>query len=67
MYWVKLSRSNDLCELLHVDGLYVDNVYTALDCIIATTELGLTKALVTNIHIPQIDSQVVCGDVCFTI
>lgn len=33
MYWVKLGRSNDLCELLHVDGLYVDNVYRALDCI----------------------------------
>lgn len=67
MYWVKLGRSNDLCELLHVDGLYVDNVYRALDYIFRHDELELTKALVTNIHVPQIDSQVVCGDVCFTI
>lgn len=31
MYRVKLGRSNDLREFLHVDGLYVDNVYRDLD------------------------------------
>lgn len=31
MYRVKLGCSNDFREFLHVDGLYVDNVYGALD------------------------------------
>lgn len=48
---MEFSSSNDLGQLFHVDWLNVDDV----------------KALIANIKIPQVDSEIVCADVCLSI
>jgi hypothetical protein len=48
---MELSRCDDLCELLHVGWLDVDNI----------------EALVLDVEIPQIDAQIIAADECLPI
>lgn len=50
-HWVELCGGDNLCELLHVGGLDVDDV----------------KALVLDVEIPQVDPEIITADEGFAI
>ena len=56
MYGVELGRSYNLCELFHVDGFDVDNVWSSARAVIALGPVQLTKTLVAYVQIPKIDT-----------
>jgi len=64
---VELGCGDDLSELLHVLRLDVDNVYRAQDCSLKKKRERAkadrrTKALVRDVHVPQVDTEVVGRD-----
>ena len=48
---VELCSCNDLSQFLHVGRLDIDNI----------------KALVLNVEVPEVDSEVIAADECLTI
>jgi hypothetical protein len=64
---VELGGSNDLGEFLHVDWLDIDNVYISASVSVGATLKRLTEALVTDVEVPQVDPQVIGGNVRFLI
>lgn len=45
--WVEFGSCDDLGQLLHIGGLYVDDI----------------KALILDVQVPEVDAQVVAADV----
>lgn len=68
---MEFGRSDDLRKLLHVHWLDVDNVWLTPVSFPQTqwtdSTRGLTEALIADVQVPQVDSQVICRDVCLTI
>ena len=53
MKGVELGSSDDLCELLHVHRLDIDDVFTILSEAVADRkESGLTEATVADVQVP---------------
>jgi hypothetical protein len=55
---MEFGSGDDLGKLLHVDRLDIDNVYIDMSNLIRVST-PLTKTLVGDSHIPEIDSQVI--------
>jgi len=63
MYWVELGRRYHLRQLLHVDRFDVDDVWDQYTAACLPALRGLTKALVADVQVPQVDPQIICRDV----
>jgi hypothetical protein len=65
---VEFSSGNDLCKFLHVYRLDIDNVWPSADCpIYISGRCQLTEALITNVEVPQVDSQIIGRDISLLI
>ena len=59
MQWMKFRRRNNFRQLLHINRFYVDNI--SLSAHIHQGSGGITKRLIWNIQVPQINPQIVGG------
>lgn len=55
MYRMELCCRDDLCEFFHVDGFYIDNICWLTESL----RRRLTKALIGDVEVPQVDPQVI--------
>jgi hypothetical protein len=62
---VEFSSGDDLCEFLHVYRLDIDNVWPSASSTCGKRQL--TEALITNVEVPQVDSQIIGRDISLLI